>query len=500
MPNISEFQLGIDGKAYIEKDDGTNTVVDLTESTSNLRDKIRNSIASAKQNNPLENTPWFKCPAWAASTVYYQGQEVIGPDGVSSYICQTSGTSASSGGPTGQGFASITDGTVIWWYRGLARGLSAHNSSVVTFGNSTTLAGNIANYRTISDLDQTVIQAGGGTVFYDSVNTMTNVRASNNGTSSSPTYTGSIGGAYISFITDSSKIVLKSVNAIFAGQYGIVVEINDRLVFDSVTVPTSTINPGGYYIDMSSFIQSGTFRKVTIRCLSGFNTVCKQILLEPSSTIFKPQNTNSYKIAVEGDSLSAGGNFTPYRCSMDWLTQVAQRIGCENSCNMAQGGTGFISDNAGVKTTYLQRLPELVALNADVYIIAGNHNDASYSNSAQQDAALAYFKALRLAQPKALVIVFGNNILRGEGNTGTILTAEQNLKAAFDTWKDTNSIFVPVLTSSAGGWVTGTGSTNSPNNSGNQERFYNTADSHPIQRGVDYFAQRYFHALNSVFA
>jgi len=48
---------------------------------------------------------------WAASTAYTSGQVVT--NGGSLYICTTSGTSASSGGPTGTG-SGITDGTAVW--------------------------------------------------------------------------------------------------------------------------------------------------------------------------------------------------------------------------------------------------------------------------------------------------------------------------------------------------------------------------------------------------
>jgi hypothetical protein len=52
-------------------------------------------------------------PAWAPNTLYTQGYGVASNDGGVIYYCVTSGTSASSGGPTGEGTA-ITDGTAVW--------------------------------------------------------------------------------------------------------------------------------------------------------------------------------------------------------------------------------------------------------------------------------------------------------------------------------------------------------------------------------------------------
>lgn len=49
--------------------------------------------------------------AWVLSTAYTAG--VVRVNGGKAYVCTTSGTSASSGGPTGTG-TGITDGTAVW--------------------------------------------------------------------------------------------------------------------------------------------------------------------------------------------------------------------------------------------------------------------------------------------------------------------------------------------------------------------------------------------------
>lgn len=53
-------------------------------------------------------------PAWVLSTLYAPGDYVT--NGGNLYVCTTGGTSASSGGPSGTGSSSITDGTVSWSY------------------------------------------------------------------------------------------------------------------------------------------------------------------------------------------------------------------------------------------------------------------------------------------------------------------------------------------------------------------------------------------------
>lgn len=55
--------------------------------------------------------------AWAANTLYLVGDRVI--NGGNEYLCDTEGTSAGSGGPSGTG-TNITDGTTQWDYVGAA--------------------------------------------------------------------------------------------------------------------------------------------------------------------------------------------------------------------------------------------------------------------------------------------------------------------------------------------------------------------------------------------
>ena len=81
--------------------------------------KLRKLAAAAQTNNPLINTPLGPAPAWVATTAYVQGQVVV--NGGYQYICSVAGTSAASGGPTGQGFAPIIDNTVTWFYYGSRR-------------------------------------------------------------------------------------------------------------------------------------------------------------------------------------------------------------------------------------------------------------------------------------------------------------------------------------------------------------------------------------------
>lgn len=76
--------------------------------------------------------------AWAASTAYVVNQVVT--NGGNSYKCVAAGTSASSGGPSGTGSATITDGTATWVYvssAGAAAGVDATTPTTQVTAGST---------------------------------------------------------------------------------------------------------------------------------------------------------------------------------------------------------------------------------------------------------------------------------------------------------------------------------------------------------------------------
>lgn len=64
--------------------------------------------------------------AWAANTAYVIGDRVL--NGAHIYICDTNGTSAAAGGPTGTG-ANIADNTTRWDWQSTPRGLSFGTTS-----------------------------------------------------------------------------------------------------------------------------------------------------------------------------------------------------------------------------------------------------------------------------------------------------------------------------------------------------------------------------------
>ena len=403
--------------------------------------------------------------------------------------------------------SAITDGGVTWYYAGEVRSTQVDSAAPqVSWGLRTDMLKNMPSYQTLvpSVLAPLAFYSGG---LFDSDPIMPNrsvvtVRGSNLGAQGSPMFLYP-STASMTFWTDSDQIVLGSYNAVYEKQR-MVLEVNDRRLNDSqvaVTPGSKFFNPGGFLIDFRDSTLKSKSKKIRVLTTDGFAVTAAQVYIENGKKLWTENNSNHWKLAVEGDSLTQGGYQSPYQPGQDWVSQVGALLGCDDVANMAQGGTGFISDNKGKKTTYMQRIERFASLNADVYVIAGNHNDLSYPAADQIQAALRYFKKLRELQPKAVIVVFGVNPLQGESSdSGGVRNAELNLKVAFDQWADDNAYFVPIATDPTGPWITGTGSVDAPKGDGNKDLFYTSKDGHPLQRGVDYFAQRYAQALKNIFA
>lgn len=79
---------------------------------------LRNNRLDAIESGGAQGAP-TSIVAWQASHAYTALTDWCINDTGKMYLCTTSGTSASSGGPTGTG-ANITDGTAHWTYIGQA--------------------------------------------------------------------------------------------------------------------------------------------------------------------------------------------------------------------------------------------------------------------------------------------------------------------------------------------------------------------------------------------
>lgn len=165
---------------------------------------------------------------------------------------------------------------------------------------------------------------------------------------------------------------------------------------------------------------------------------------------------------VFGDSITEGAsNGAAVKYVWDtWFASSAKQLGFTNVQNAAIGGTGYWNQSGGATNNRLRivdAMPQAIsATTYSVVTFAGGYNDQNQvSNATTAALALQAWRAARLAQPGALIIVMG---IPGEatGPSAALIATENALAAQFVAWADPCSIFVPVSTDIGGAWFTGT--------------------------------------------
>jgi hypothetical protein len=231
-------------------------------------------------------------------------------------------------------------------------------------------------------------------------------------------------------------------------------------------------------------------------------TVCATYYHAQDDYVGLLKNNNSVKMSFEGDSLTGGGNGTPYdNLCLHWQI-CANLLGIDNVYSNAVGSTGFISDGAGTKTTYLQRIDRVNLFQPDIHIVVGGHNDSGQTSAARIASCNAYISAFRSSNPNAILVITGSKLLCNETPT-TIAAVDTDLQACVTSAQaagDNLIFFVPTLTdvnaagANRGWWTFG---------SGVGKYFYNAGaytDGHPLPADHEMFAHRLAQAIRSIVA
>jgi hypothetical protein len=442
-------------------------------------DKIRASIAAALNHNPQVSAPWYAAPTWTISTTYGAGQVVrgTGADAVNLYfMCGSTstagdvGTSAASGtGPSGDAVATgIADGTCRWVFLGkswptasttlplistakLAAATDLMTGLVQLIPAATATAIGLVGY-TPTDLTTEMSVTGGLYAARDAGR----VNSANIGTVAAPSYNVLFERPAVEFDTNAVKWVgLKAGTSIQAcARYDITV--NGRHICESqYSVPVGTSTDLVVLINMSAF---GPGMKRVRVSVSGslIGKLTSMIYLAKDDFIRPVENPNRFRIAFEGDSITAcAGMVGDQRYNPRyWIEQiVADRIGCDSYYNNSVAGTGVVYPTAG-GNAYIYRLPDLVAFAPDIVIIGGFRNSygevaGAYNNSANRKRCmLEYFRAIRAALPSCYIVVLGNQVLQDDSVVDSATTGvqvERDALTAFTAFGDTNSAYIPFL-------------------------------------------------------
>lgn len=470
------------------------------------------SIAAAAASNSVINKPWSKAPSWAPNTNYYQGTVVrgIGAGNTENlYVNCATGVSAASTGPTGRGSAGIIDNTCAW----LFIGTGVADSTVPLWSTVTPAASTDVMDGYLAIVTNATLATLGLTRYYEMAYTnsvaritggvLTNtggridVQAPNMGTLASPSRPASAKRWCAHMHTDSRKwLAIYPEGAIYPSR--IAIEVNGRMLTEGQIGVGTTTASGAYLLDMSRF-PAGT-KDIRVYGLGEIRSSVFRVYVADDELLWKPSTRNNLVLAWEADSIGQGGGLGPTLIT-EWVESlVCRQLGIESWYNNAIGSTGAISTGlpAGTRTTYLDRLDDLVAVNPDIIVIGGFHNDVGYTQDQQRTAFLTYLRAVRAKATKATIFLTGAQSLQGESlvdGAGTLYQLELNTKWAFDQFADSNSCFIPLLTRadkfpnvSTNGWFYQNGGA-APFN-----------DGHPVPRYYRSFAQIVVEAIKAWFA
>ena len=438
-------------------------------------DRIRASMASAKNNNANISPPWSPAPTWQVNTLYPNSATIRGTGSDSNNLYRLMGsdtsvgamaTSSTSGtGPTGETVGIITDGTCRWCYQGKvsSTGSTKLVSDAVLTSPISGMNGmlQLISYTTVGDIGlvrhtpvnfSTEAHMLGGT--WTNYSYGWNTTTPNTGSAAVPLYDGGSRGG-ISFCTNAPKWIA------FRGMSGggiypndlFHIRINGRnlseTLFSTNYITWATGNT--MLLNLASFPPGS--KQVDIICFGNLNySLAFEVWAPPDTFMWPTGNSNRFKLAVEGDSI-AGGAYVSGSPDCTLTEKLATYIGCDDYYCNAIGGTGVINDSFTTKTTYLGRLQEIVGFAPDLFFINGFHNDVGesgeYTSVARRAAILTYLQAVRSQLPKCYIAMVGTQLLANEStDTGptTQHQVELDAKWAFDQFNDSKSLFIPLLT------------------------------------------------------
>lgn len=473
---------------------------------------VRAAIAAAARSNSVINTPWSKAPTHAFSTPYTAGGCVRGQgaNAENLYLCVQAGTSGAASAPSGTGAGGITDGTCAWLYIGKGNATSTYPflSTVTPTSASDVMNGLVAfpNVGTASTLglsNQYVMNyantparvSGGNALINDSG--YIDIQGPITGTLASGTRSGVVRKHLIHFLTDARGwLYIQQSGPLYSGTKRYI-EIDGRSITEGDIGIGTTVNPGGVLIDMSRF--GPGVHEVKIRNTNRPLDSAFYLNVQADEQIW-PAPAVGPVIAFEGDSITQGSGTTAYAAGWSLNRLVGEQIGSSSEYLNAIGGTGVIANNSNNSTTYIERLGDIAAIQPDILVIGGFHNDGSSTSAARRTAILAYLQAVRAACPNATVFLTGNQCLAGDslvaGSGSNQYDIEVDALAAYTAWGDANSKFIPLLTAAQ----------KFPASTGNNTWLYQSAgsapfnDSHPVPRYYPSIAGRIVQAIREFYA
>ena len=447
--------------------------------------------------NYIDNPPWFACvsgnnanlllvcSAWQASTAYGQGAVVS--NGGHLYVASGAGTSASSGGPTGQTNVAQTDGSVTWYYFGEPRSTANDaNASVISTATTTTpFSGAVWWVPSTYPQQYTVY----GASFFP-VSSFERLYSGNYAAATPRQF----GGKVCALVTDTKFAVTTGNN----NRFGLTIDGRELSPQQELY---SSGGPSGIVLDFSSTSGFKTrnicfYQSIANGALGGiFTTAAGSVTPAPIAPASMAFVYDSY------DAGSAAGPWSGYGLLSQ---QAGERLGLA-SWSLSQGGTGPQNPGASLYN-YQQRIADTTnaGILAGVQMVVTNlsTNDAACTGSvtascptgSEATAIQNVLSGIRSVNSTALIVVFGPAPINNGSSYSSYVTEDSTYGPSVTSWSDpagpghvcyipwaNSSVFTPVVASYITGVPTGLPST---------AQLINTADStHPYDLGITIIAK-----------
>lgn len=425
--------------------------------------QIRELIVQAEHDNPIDAIPWCAAPPWTVSTPYVTGSMVRNGAENNVYVCTSGGTSAASGGPLADTFAGIVDNTCTWIYIGRTRAQTAvplystvvpaaaadRMNGFTTVIPSTSLGAlNLTNQYDSSDTIRPIRYFGGPLAFEGGRAAILGPNAGHPNAARVPD--NARGGFH--FQTDARRHVFLWPTAHTRNVFHI--EVNGRPLTDGNYSHTSSVSGGGTLLDMSRY---GTeVKDIRVYTPGILSSVMHRINIEPTESLWMPHAKSDVVLCIEGDLLTNGVGFgIGSILQPNYIEQlIAKQLGIDNYYINAIIETGTFANNSNARTRFIERLDAIVAMNPDIFMIAGALRDRASDSPdrvAVRASILNYFRTVRAALPNCTVVVCGMTGIGGFpiDPASNFFAHELDIQTSFNTWGDANSIFVPILTRTA---------------------------------------------------
>jgi len=360
--------------------------------------------------------------------------------------------------PTGTGAGAIaTADTIKWLYNGPVEAASPDQSDTPNFYIGLLPASCTQDLRTATT-------GPGATVIPANIARYT-ITGSNYSTfqSSNNFFNGIVPVGYpnsfkVEFVTDATVIAYAGNN-----QGPSLVSLPSGLMVNGAYVSPKGGN--GYPFNFGSVLNTfsimdfGT-KERKLRIVSIKTSQFNGIWVPPEASVFPYISPNSYRLYVEGDSVTQGAS--PSNGMPGFSHRLSKMLGCNDVWDSSVGGTGFI--NFGGGSTLISRIPKVIAAAPDILYVNWINNDVGnsglYTSASRQAVYKQYFDTLLAALPDLIIICAGGYATGAANLTTDAASAyqvEQDMATAIANYNHPHVKFLPTISDTSGRWLYGNG-------------------------------------------